>query len=372
MRTRDNKQTVSRQEMCGCAFKTDRMPAADGSGRFKENSEKNQDIRHDWKRSEVQKLFALPMMDLIYEAQKIHRKYHNPNRVQLSTLLSIKTGGCSQDCKYCSQSARYAKKTGLKASKLMSIDTVLAAAKRAKEMGAQRFCMGAAWRDLKPRDLKNIGAIVKGVKAIGLETCMTLGMLTRPQAEYLAMCGLDYYNHNLDTSEEYYPKIVTTRSYQDRLNTLEAVRLSGIAVCSGGILGLGEERVDRAELLRTLANLPGHPSSVPINILVPIKGTPMENQKVIDTFEFLRTIAVARLLMPKSYVRMSAGRKELSDEAQMLAFHCGANSIFFGDMLLTTDNPAENKDRQLFKRLGLEVIVPENAKCCSDHERIQQ
>ena len=314
------------------------------------------DIRHNWSLEEIENLFALPMMDLIYRAQKMHREYHNPNHVQLSTLLNIKTGGCSQDCKYCAQSAYYAKTTGIKASKLMRLEVVLKTAKRAKELGAQRFCMGAAWRDLKARDLKRIGDMVEGVKAVGLETCMTLGMLTQKQADYLAERGLDYYNHNLDTSKEHYAKIITTRSYQERLDTLEAVRRSGIHVCSGGIVGLGEERKDRAELLRTLANLTKHPASVPINMLVPVKGTPMEHMKKLDTFEFLRTIAVARLVMPKAYVRLSAGRKELSDEAQALAFQCGANSIFYGDTLLTTENPAIAKDMALFQTLGINAM----------------
>ncbi|HXH02267.1 MAG TPA: biotin synthase BioB [Candidatus Competibacteraceae bacterium] len=309
------------------------------------------ELRHDWSREEVLALYALPFNDLIYRAQSVHRRHFDANTVQLSTLLNIKSGGCAEDCKYCSQSARY--DTGLVASKLMAVEQVREAAAAARSAGATRFCMGAAWRELKDRDLDKLTAIVREVKALGLETCMTLGMLSEAQVQALAEAGLDYYNHNIDTSPEYYPQVISTRSFQDRLDTLERVREAGINVCSGGIIGMGEAREDRAAMLRVLANLPKHPGSVPINMLVPIPGTPMGDLPPIDSFELIRTIAVARILMPRSYVRLSAGRRSLSDEAQALCFLAGANSIFYGDRLLTTGNPDVARDQALFERLGL-------------------
>ncbi|MDF1627637.1 MAG: biotin synthase BioB [Parvibaculaceae bacterium] len=311
-------------------------------------------LRHDWTRDEVEALFALPFNDLIFEAQKVHRIWFNPNEVQKSMLLSIKTGGCAEDCSYCSQSASY--ETGLSASKMMEVEKVLAGARRAKEAGASRYCMGAAWREPKDRDMAAIVAMIKGVREMGMETCMTLGMLSPEQTIQLKDAGLDYYNHNVDTSEEFYPSIITTRTYQDRLDTLERVRAAGINVCSGGILGLGEERQDRAGMLITLANLPQHPQSVPINMLIPIEGTPLGDNAKIDPIEFIRTIAVARILMPQSIVRLSAGREWMSDETQALCFLAGANSIFVGDELLTTKNPGQDKDQALFDKLGLEPM----------------
>mgnify|MGYP003145279161 CR=1 FL=1 len=311
-------------------------------------------LRHDWSRDEVEALFALPFNDLIFEAQKVHRIWFNPNEVQKSMLLSIKTGGCAEDCSYCSQSASY--ETGLSASKMMEVEKVLAGARRAKEAGASRYCMGAAWREPKDRDMAAIVAMIKGVREMGMETCMTLGMLSPEQTIQLKDAGLDYYNHNVDTSEEFYPSIITTRTYQDRLDTLERVRAAGINVCSGGILGLGEERQDRAGMLITLANLPQHPQSVPINMLIPIEGTPLGDNAKIDPIEFIRTIAVARILMPQSIVRLSAGREWMSDETQALCFLAGANSIFVGDELLTTKNPGQDKDQALFDKLGLEPM----------------
>lgn len=311
-------------------------------------------LRHDWSRDEVEALFALPFNDLIFEAQKVHRLWFNPNEVQKSMLLSIKTGGCAEDCSYCSQSASY--ETGLSASKMMEVEKVLAGARRAKEAGASRYCMGAAWREPKDRDMAAIVAMIKGVRAMGMETCMTLGMLSPAQTIQLKDAGLDYYNHNVDTSEEFYPSIITTRTYQDRLDTLERVRAAGINVCSGGILGLGEAREDRAGMLITLANLPQHPQSVPINMLIPIEGTPLGDNAKIDPIEFIRTIAVARILMPKSIVRLSAGREWMSEETQALCFLAGANSIFVGDELLTTKNPGQDKDEALFNKLGLEPM----------------
>ena len=309
------------------------------------------DLRHDWTAAQVQALFATPFNDLLFKAQSVHRQYFDPNTVQLSTLLSIKTGACPEDCGYCPQSARY--HTGLKAEPLMQADAVVEAARAAKANGATRFCMGAAWRSPKDRDLEQLEAMVKGVKALGLETCMTLGMLSEHQADRLADAGLDYYNHNLDSSPEFYGKIITTRCYQDRLDTLERVRDAGMKVCCGGIVGMGETRQDRAELLRTLANLPEHPQSVPINNLVQVKGTPLDGTDALDALEFVRTIAVARILMPRSYVRLSAGRSEMSDEMQALCFLAGANSIFYGEKLLTTGNPQNQKDRSLLERLGI-------------------
>lgn len=311
----------------------------------------NDNIRHNWNYAEVESLYQQPFSDLIYQAQSIHRQHFDPNEVQVSTLLSIKTGKCPEDCTYCPQSIRY--ETGLSYESLMEVKEVLEQAKKAKESGAQRFCMGAAWRSPKDRDIAKVTAMVKGVKELGLESCMTLGMLTDEQANHLAEAGLDYYNHNLDTSEEYYKEIITTRTYQDRLDTLESVRNAGIKVCSGGIVGMGEQKQDRINLLVTLANLPKHPESVPINMLVKVKGTPLENEDDLEPFEFLRTIAVARIIMPQSYVRLSAGREQMNEQMQSLAFLAGANSIFYGEKLLTTDNPESNSDKALFRKLGI-------------------
>lgn len=308
-------------------------------------------LRHDWTLTEVQKLYALPFNDLIFQAQTVHREHFDPNQIQVSSLLSIKTGSCSEDCGYCPQSARY--ETGLKSEGLMPIAEVLAAAQRAKEQGASRFCMGAAWRKPKDKDIERVVEMVQGVKALGMETCATLGMLTDEQTLALKEGGLDYYNHNLDTSEDYYSEVITTRTYQDRLDTLARVRDAGMNVCCGGIVGMGESDADRAKLLIELANLPQHPESVPINMLVQVEGTPLMGTESLDPLIFIRTIAVARILMPKSRVRLSAGRNEMSDEMQALCFLAGANSIFYGDKLLTTDNPMTNHDISLFNRLGL-------------------
>ena len=308
-------------------------------------------IRHDWCRNEIMELFALSFNDLIFEAQSTHRMYFNPNEVQKSRLLSIKTGGCPEDCKYCPQSAHY--HTDLPAEKLLGVQEVLAEALTAKKGGASRFCMGAAWRNPKDRDLDKIIAMIKGVKDLGMESCMTLGMLTEKQATRLYEAGLDYYNHNVDTSEEFYPEIITSRTYQDRLDTIENVRKSGMNVCAGGIVGLGERREDRAGMLMTLANMEQHPESVPINMLVRVQGTPLNSNEELDVLEFIRTIAVARIMMPKSYVRLSAGRETMSDEAQALCFMAGANSIFCGDKLLTTANPDVDEDEALLERLGI-------------------
>lgn len=308
-------------------------------------------LRHDWTLVEVQKLYALPFNDLIFQAQTVHREHFDPNQIQVSSLLSIKTGSCSEDCGYCPQSARY--ETGLKSEGLMPIAEVLAAAQRAKEQGASRFCMGAAWRKPKDKDIGRVVEMVQGVKALGMETCATLGMLTDEQTLALKEGGLDYYNHNLDTSEEYYSEVITTRTYQDRLDTLARVRDAGMNVCCGGIVGMGESDADRSNLLIELANLPKHPESVPINMLVQVEGTPLMGSEALDPLIFIRTIAVARILMPQSRVRLSAGRNEMSDEMQALCFLAGANSIFYGDKLLTTDNPMTNRDIALFNRLGL-------------------
>lgn len=307
--------------------------------------------RHDWSREEILALFELPFNDLMFRAQQLHRRHFDPNEVQISTLLSIKTGACPEDCKYCPQSVRY--DTGLERETLMDTTTVVAAARRAKASGATRFCMGAAWRRPKDRDLAVVIEMVQAVKALGLETCVTLGMLDDDQAQRLGEAGLDYYNHNLDSSPEYYKEIISTRSYDDRLQTLESVRKAGLNVCAGGIVGMGETREDRAGLLQQLANLPTHPQSVPINNLVQVEGTPLHGIESIDPLEFVRTIAVARVLMPKARVRLSAGRNAMSDEVQALCFLAGANSIFYGDTLLTTDNPETAADRELFRRLGL-------------------
>ncbi len=308
-------------------------------------------IRHDWQAAEVLDLYALPFNDLLFKAQTIHRENFNPNEVQISSLLSIKTGSCSEDCGYCPQSARY--DSGVKSEPLMPIDEVLQAAQLAKSQGATRFCMGAAWRKPKDKDIERVVEMVQGVKALGMETCVTLGMLTDEQTESLKAGGLDYYNHNLDTSEDYYSEVITTRTYQDRLDTLERVRNSGINVCCGGIVGMGESDLDRANLLIQLANMPQHPESVPVNMLVQVEGTPLMGTEQLDPLMFVRTIAVAKIMMPKSRVRLSAGRNEMSDEMQALCFFAGANSIFYGDKLLTTDNPMTNHDLKLFNRLGL-------------------
>ena len=317
-------------------------------------------IRHDWTRERVGALFALPFSELIFRAQSVHRAYFDPLKVQISTLLSIKTGGCPEDCAYCPQSAHY--DTGVKADRLMSLDTVLAEARAAKAAGASRFCMGAAWRSPKERDLDAVCAMVEGVKELGLETCATLGMLEPAQAVRLKKSGLDYYNHNLDTSPEYYARIITTRTYRDRLDTLTAVREAGIHVCCGGIVGMGESADDRIGMIATLAALPVHPESVPINMLVQVEGTPLagggKKTKLIDPLEFVRTIAVARITMPASVVRLSAGREDMTDETQALCFLAGANSIFYGPKLLTTPNPERDRDRALMNRLGLTPMEP--------------
>ena len=308
-------------------------------------------IRNDWTKAEVEALFAMPFNDLLFNAQVVHRQHFNPNEVQVSTLLSIKTGACPEDCKYCPQSARY--DTGLEKERLLEIEKVIQRAKEAKQVGSTRFCMGAAWRNPRDRDMPYILKMVEEVKSLGLETCMTLGMLTREQAVALKQAGLDYYNHNLDTSPEYYGDIITTRTYQDRLNTLENVRAAGMNVCSGGIVGMGETVSDRASMLVQLANLPEQPQSVPINMLVKVKGTPLDSVEDLDYFEFIRTIAVARIMMPKSHVRLSAGREAMNEQMQALCFMAGANSIFYGCKLLTTSNPDTHEDVMLFKKLGI-------------------
>ncbi len=307
--------------------------------------------RHDWTREEVGALFDLPFPELMFRAQTVHRQNFDPAEVQISTLLSIKTGGCPEDCAYCPQSARY--DTGVRAEKLMALDAVLAEARAAKSAGASRFCMGAAWREPKDRDLDSVCAMVEGVKALGLETCATLGMLTAPQARRLKDAGLDYYNHNLDTSPEFYDHIITTRTYRDRLETLDHVREAGIHVCCGGIVGMGETREDRIGMIATLASLPAHPESVPINMLVKVAGTPLAGEGVLDPIEFVRTIAAARIAMPRSVVRLSAGREEMSEETQALCFLAGANSIFYGPKLLTAPNPGCDRDRALMDKLGM-------------------
>jgi biotin synthase len=308
-------------------------------------------LRHDWQLDEVQALYALPFNDLLFKAQSIHRAHFDANEIQISSLLSIKTGSCSEDCGYCPQSARY--DSDITPEALMPIDKVLKAAENAKAQGASRFCMGAAWRKPKDKDIERVVEMVQGVKALGLETCVTLGMLTDEQTHRLKEGGLDYYNHNLDTSEDYYSEVITTRTYQDRLDTLARVRDAGINVCCGGIVGMGETDVDRAKLLMELANLPKHPESVPINMLVQVEGTPLMGTEALDPIIFIRTVAVARIMMPESRVRLSAGRNNMSDEMQALCFFAGANSIFYGDKLLTTDNPMTNQDLALFKRLGV-------------------
>ena len=319
----------------------------------------DQTIRHDWQLEQVESLYALPFADLMFRAQTLHRANFDPNVVQVSTLLSIKTGGCAEDCGYCPQSAHH--ESAVKATPLMPLERVLENATKAKESGASRFCMGAAWRNLKDRDLERIAAMVSGVKDLGLETCVTLGMLEGHQATRLKEAGLDYYNHNLDTSPEFYGDIISTRTYQDRLDTLDYVRDANINVCSGGIVGMGENPEDRAGLLMALANLPAHPQSVPINLLVQVEGTPMAEMDALDPLDFVRTIAVARLMMPKSMVRLSAGREHMSDELQAMTFLAGANSIFYGEKLLTTDNPDTAHDQKLFARLGINILQDSDA-----------
>ncbi|QNT77633.1 biotin synthase BioB [Entomobacter blattae] len=310
-------------------------------------------LRHNWQHDEVEALLASPLMDLLFQAHTLHRRFFDPNAIQISSLLSIKTGGCPEDCAYCPQSAQHEEPTP--ASRLMAIETVLQEARKAKEAGARRFCMGAAWRSPKERDMETVCQMIEGVKALGMETCVTLGMLSATQTAQLKNAGLDYYNHNLDTSEEYYQQIITTRTYQDRLDTLELVREAGINICCGGIIGMGEDVSDRASLLLTLANLPKHPESVPINLLIKVKGTPLELNDDIDPLEFVRTIATARIMMPTSYVRMAAGRTNMTDELQAMCFFAGANSIFYGEKLLTEPNPAQNHDRALINKLGMHL-----------------
>ena len=323
-------------------------------------------LRNDWTRAEIQALYQQPFLDLVFQAQQIHRQYFEANAIQVSTLLSIKTGKCPEDCKYCSQSARYDSK--LEAEKRIAVEKVISEAQQAKASGSTRFCMGAAWRNPHERDMPYVLDMVREVKALGLETCMTLGMLNTSQAERLKGAGLDYYNHNLDTSREYYPNVISTRSFDDRLDTLSHVREAGLKVCSGGIVGLGEETKDRIGLLFELATLPIHPESVPINMLVPMKGTPLAEVDKLDVTEWIRTIAVARIIMPKSYIRLSAGRESLSDADQALAFMAGANSLFSGEKLLTTPNTAQGKDQQLFQKLGLhaEKAKPQLAELTVD------
>lgn len=309
------------------------------------------ELRHDWSAAEVEALFAQPFMDLMFQAQTIHRAAFDPNRIQISRLLSIKTGSCPENCSYCPQSAHF--DTGLEKESLMAIDAVVEAAAKAKESGASRFCMGAAWRGPRGDDFPTALAMIEAVRGLGLETCASFGLLSKEQARQLKAAGLDYYNHNIDTSEEHYAKVITTRTFQDRLDTLDHVRDAGMKVCSGGIVGLGEENSDRVKMLVTLANMPQQPDSVPINLLIPIPGTPLAEQERPDPFDFIRTIAVARIVMPRSFVRLSAGREGMSEEMQALCFLAGANSIFCGEKLLTAKNPEPGKDRSLFGRLGL-------------------
>lgn len=315
-------------------------------------------LRHNWQKNEIMALFAMPFNDLLFRAQTVHRENFPANEIQISTLLSIKTGGCAEDCAYCPQSVY--SDSGVKAEKLMTKEAILTEARKAKEAGASRFCMGAAWRSPKDRDIDNVADIVKAVKNLGLETCATLGMLNQQQAYKLKDAGLDYYNHNLDTSENFYGEIITTRTYQNRLDTIENVRDAGMNVCCGGIVGMGENIDDRAELLQTLANMPKHPESVPINMLVQVKGTKLADCGQVDAFDFIRTIAVARILMPKSFVRLSAGREEMNEQTQALCFFAGANSIFYGEKLLTTANPKTDSDRTLFTKLGLKPMTVES------------
>jgi biotin synthase len=317
--------------------------------------ENGQTIRTDWTREEADALYRQPLNDLLFQAHTVHRQYFDPNQVQRSKLLSIKTGGCAEDCAYCSQSARNGAK--LSASKLIEVERVLAEARKAKEAGATRYCMGAAWRSPKDRDMVALEAMVEGVKELGMETCMTLGMLEDDQVLRLKTAGLDYYNHNIDTSERYYSEIITTRTFADRIDTLDRVRNAGIKVCAGGIVGMGEQQMDRVDMLLTLATLSSHPESVPVNMLIPMADTPLAKVEPLDPIEFVRTIALARILMPKTHVRLSAGRTGMSDEMQAMCFFAGANSIFVGDTLLTADNPEEDQDAALFKRLGITAMA---------------
>jgi len=310
-------------------------------------------LRHNWSNEEIEALFALPFNDLVFKAASVHRENFDPNEVQVSTLLSIKTGACPEDCKYCPQSAHY--DTGLEKEPLIDVVKVTTEAKKAKDAGASRFCMGAAWRNLNDRDLPKVAEMISEVKDLGLETCVTLGMVKKEQLSRLKEAGLDYYNHNIDTSEEYYSEIISTRNFSDRLETLQNINEVGLKTCCGGIVGMGEKLEDRVKMLKTLANLPEHPQSVPINMLVKVEGTPLELEAAIDPFDFVRTIAVARIMMPKSYVRLSAGRENMNDQMQSLCFLAGANSIFYGEKLLTTANPKENEDKELFNRLDIEI-----------------
>ncbi len=338
-----NRNRLDLQELC----------YASGDNLIYFNTMQIDSIRHDWPKHEILKLYELPFNDLLFRAHSVFRAHHNPNKVQVSTLLSIKTGSCPEDCAYCPQSGRY--DTGIESERLLSTEEVKRHAKAAKKNGASRFCMGAAWRHPSDRQLQHVIKMIKAVKRIGLETCATLGMLDQTQARQLQQAGLDYYNHNLDTAPEFYGNVITTRTYQDRLDTLEHVRGVGINVCCGGILGMGESREDRAGLLLQLACLPRHPESVPINMLVQVKGTPLYGLKQLDPFEFVRTVAVARIMMPGSFVRLSAGRDAMNDQTQALCFFAGANSIFYGDTLLTAKNPAIDKDQLLLSRLGIEA-----------------
>ncbi|MDN3715687.1 biotin synthase BioB [Vibrio breoganii] len=329
------------------------------------------EVRHNWTVEEVQTLLNLPFMDLLYQAQTVHRQHQQHNYVQVSTLLSIKTGACPEDCKYCPQSAHY--RTDVDKERLMEVERVLEAAQKAKNSGSTRFCMGAAWKNPKARDMPLLTDMIKGVKSLGLETCMTLGMLTPEQASELSTAGLDYYNHNLDTSPEYYGNIITTRTYQDRLDTLSHVREAGMKICSGGIIGMGEGTADRAGLLAELANLPVHPESVPINMLVKVKGTPLQDVDDVDPFEFIKLIAIARIMMPESAVRLSAGRENMNEQMQALCFMAGANSIFYGCKLLTTPNPDEDSDMQLFKKLGINTLATsQKPDQIQEHELLEQ
>ncbi len=323
-------------------------------------------LRHDWTLDDVQALFALPFNDLLFQAQTVHRTHFDPNAVQVSTLLSIKTGACPEDCKYCPQSGHY--NTGLDKEKLLEVEKVVNEAKAAKEKGASRFCMGAAWRNPQARDMPYVTEMVRQVKSLGMETCMTLGMLSENQAMELRDAGLDYYNHNLDTSEQFYGNIITTRTYADRMQTLAHVRSAGMKVCCGGILGMGESADDRALLLMELANMPVHPESVPINMLVKVQGTPLDEEAEVEPFDFIRMIAVARIMMPASHVRLSAGREQMNEQMQALCFMAGANSIFYGEKLLTTSNPEADRDRLLFAKLGIYPESVETETCESEEE----
>jgi len=339
----------------------------DNTMTFQETDE----LRHDWEISEVQDLFDLPLNDLLFQAHTIHRSYFDPNSIQISTLLSIKTGKCSEDCGYCSQSAHH--NTELEAESLLSIDEVTEAAKQAKSEGADRFCMGAAWSRPNKRDFPKVLEMIKAVKLLDMESCVTLGMLNSEQVQQLKEVGLDYYNHNLDTSPEFYGNVISTRTFQDRLDTLQNVQEAGINVCSGGILGMGEERKDRCSLLIQLANMTKHPDSVPINMLVQVEGTPLFGQDEIEPLEFVRTVAVARIMMPHSVVRLSAGREEMSDEMQAMCFFAGANSVFYGERLLTTDNANTNRDQKLFENLGLKTHIEQKKSCknkSADHQDV--